>query len=58
MMKRIFLGIMVVLIVLSFSLIGCGTSTSSLEDVKWLLIESGPAAITMPVLPDTGYGIL
>jgi heat shock protein HslJ len=51
-MKRIFLGIMLVIAVLSFSLAGCGTD-SPLEDIRWVLTSYGDPDSLTNVLPDT-----
>lgn len=51
-MKRIFLGIMLVIAVLSVSLAGCGAG-SPLEDIRWVLISYGDPDSLTNVLPDT-----
>jgi len=51
-MKRIFLGIMLVIITLSFTLAGCGTGPS-IEDVRWVLLSYGDPETPYAVLPDT-----
>jgi len=51
-MKRILFGIMVVLIILSFSLAGCGAG-ASIEDVRWILLSYGDPETPYAVLPDT-----
>lgn len=51
-MKRIFLGIMLVIIILSFSLAGCGTGPS-IENVRWILLSYGDPETPYAVLPDT-----
>ena len=50
-MKRLLMGIMVVLILLSFSLAGCGGG-SALEDVRWILVSYGDPDTPYAVLPD------
>ena len=52
-MKRILFGIMVVLIILSFSLAGCGEpDASSLQDSRWILLSYGDPETPYAVLPD------
>jgi heat shock protein HslJ len=53
-MKKLFLGITVVLIILSFSLAGCGKpALAALEDSRWILISYGETENPKYVLPDT-----
>ena len=50
-MKKILLGIMLVIVILSFSLAGCGKA--ELEDVRWILLSYGNPDTPYAVLPDT-----
>ena len=53
-MKKLFLGISVVLIILSFSLVGCGEpAVTALEDSRWILTSYGEPENLKTVLPDT-----
>jgi heat shock protein HslJ len=53
-MKKLFLGIAVVLIILSFSLAGCGQpAAAALEDSRWILISYGETENQKTILPDT-----
>jgi heat shock protein HslJ len=53
-MKRIFLGIMLVMIILSFSLTGCREpDASSMQDSRWILLSYGDPETPYAVLPDT-----
>jgi heat shock protein HslJ len=51
-MKRILTAIMVILLVLSFCLAGCGRGPA-LENVNWILLSYGDPETPYAVLPDT-----
>jgi len=50
-MRRVFAGIMVMLLILSFSQVGCGGGPV-LEDARWILISYGDPETPYAVLPD------